>query len=167
VQEGYRRLTRIEGLIAKRNEMRSAVEACDFKRMKSLMKTSDRLVRMYGADLFEEEMHAMKRMNDMHERELVIGQHTHHEDAMGEGSQYERVLYGKAWGADSAHLPLFIYSLLGRVHRYRDVDDAAFKTACERLVVVAPDVDRRNHYTRLFKWVVAFATWKYRDHTLN
>ena len=146
--------------------MRAAVESCDFVAMNALMEEQAKVARMYGAGIFGEEMRAMTRMNEMHQREVAIGAMTHHDDAVGEISKYERKLFGRAWGSSSAHLPLFMFSLLDKIHRSRDVDEVAFDTAQRRLELVTSDPERRNHFHRLFKWVVAFATWKYREHHL-
>ena len=36
-----------------------------------------------------------------------------------------------------------------------------FNSAVEKLVTLVPNELRRRAYIRVYKWVVAFATWKY------
>ena len=166
VREAKARLARVDGLLRQRDEMRRAVECCDFAVMHEQLRARKKGARVYGNNFLAIESCAVKRMLEMHAREQSMAA----DDEMrfvseNDSCHSERDLFGSAWGSRTAHLPMFLRSLLEKVHGA--VDAGEYKWQQTRLQKAVPDPRRREHYNHLFKWVVAFATWRYEGGDLS
>jgi hypothetical protein len=130
-----------------------------------------RLLHLYGEELFLEEAYACDRMRQMIRRELQMENEVHEEkvskdEGLGEMLDYKDSLhrgeiFESAMHNSTARLPIFVYSLLnGAHHAYLHHEGAeAREVFLDKLALVVPNSGRRAMYTRLFKWVVAFTTW--------
>jgi hypothetical protein len=141
VQDAFQRMGRIKGLLDVRNAIRSAVELCCISDMEAAMARREALVALYGDELFSVEAAAVASL-----RRLIT---------------VEKYLYIGFEDRDPTlpRLPRFIRSHLDVIKSPPTAADAAI--ARDKLQLLVPDCDDLGAYTRVFKWIVSVASWKY------
>jgi len=173
VQDAALRLKHVQSLIELRDRIRMAVELCSPSKMKSSMAERARLVRLYGPDLLLEEEKAvlglMRMLSYQHRIDSTqLNANTislrsasivmAHDKSM---SQEQESSIGAQEG--DVFLPPFVHQLLERLRLLTLSSSEEYKAAMEKWTKAVPDELRRAFYMRIYKWVVAFATWRSSD----
>jgi hypothetical protein len=171
VQQAAFRISKIRNLIALRDRIRFAVEICSPSKMKGAMAERSKLLRIYGEELCAEEAVAVEGMFRMLNYQQSV-------ESLGAADEEARDLVTPVTLGNINSFDVGGGETGGAVHEYSDVflppfvrkplDDmrgvqceAEMHAAIDSFVRLVPDEAKRKFYVRIFKWVVAFATWKY------
>jgi myosin heavy subunit len=159
------RLKRIATLIAVRDKIRFAVEICSANDIKSAMHERAKLLKIYGPDFCAEEIVAVAGMEKMflHEQQMVLYRKQRAEMAEAEDFPAEEMKLTSDAGLEKEgsdiRLPPWVLQQLELMRNA--VNERELNKAMDDFAVLVPAQDIRGEYVRMFKWVVAFATWRF------
>jgi len=187
VQDAALRLNRVRNLIQLRDRIRFAVETCSPSKMMSTATERAKLLRIYGPELFSEEARAVEGMFRMLNYQQSVdgsmlypeGAEDNHDlshgdsnlDDTGISAQDFRNIMNesmnsqknakddKAMEGKDILLPTFVRKALQEMLLASDAE--SLEAGRASLLRLEPDAVRRRFYTRIFKWVVAYASWKF------
>ena len=148
-------LQSIQTLIQLRNRIRVAVEICSENEMDKTMFEREKLLGIYGSDLCADEAEAVANMRRMIAFEKVTTLQKSKEvvesdeEAESESSS-ERT---------DIKLPMFVCKQLELMRNSKSKSELDEETT--NFAILVPNPVTRRGYVRAFKWVVAFAFWKF------
>jgi hypothetical protein len=153
VVETITHIQSIQALILMRNRIRIAVELCSEKEMNKAMNEREKLLKVYGSDLCAEEAEAVSNMRKMICFERLASQQTFVTDAGVD----EEVTSNE--DQPDIKLPMFVCKQLELMKS--STSQSQLDEETKRFATLVPDACTRRGYIRAFKWVVAFAFWKF------
>jgi hypothetical protein len=185
VHEAAIRITKIQNLIKTRNEMRHAVELCSESRISHYLEERAKLATIFGDELFDEEANAMngmlrmlrydKQITEQYRIDTVLSQKTmdidnkpptttptrtlHDLDDEEDAEEKSQELTSYGDPGDDIKLPGFVRQVLDKIHFASTRQE--LEEAEHELQLLVPIPAKQRIYRRLFKWVVAQATWRY------
>jgi len=163
VSDTLAHLQSIQTLIQLRNKIRISVELCSEKEMESAMNEREKLLKIYGSDLCAEEADAVNSMRKMISFERISYKNKESRDGggkEGEGEGEERDSNSNSDGDDTdIKLPMFVCKQLELMRNSKN--NVELEEATRNFTILVPNNATRRCYIRAFKWVVAFAFWKF------
>lgn len=180
IQNAVMRVGKIKNLVTVRNEIRKAVELCSKTRMETAMMERNKQARIFGPELCSEEVVAVFGMVRMSLYESQIsseyrtdtilfdkkgedGRDDNPADDSNDSPQDDTMQSstGQSQGLDGIdiRLPPFVRGVLENMRDAKSLEE--FNEAVHELVTLVPNESERRAYVRVYKWVVAFATWRY------
>ena len=167
VSDTLAHLQSIQTLIQLRNKIRISVELCSEKEMESAMNEREKLLKIYGSDLCAEEADAVYSMRKMISFERISYKNKESRDGggkegegEGEGEGEERDSNSNSNGDDNdIKLPMFVCKQLELMRNSKN--NVELEEATRNFTILVPNNATRRCYIRAFKWVVAFAFWKF------
>lgn len=160
VYEAILRMNKIRNLIDVRDRLRHAVEVCSIKSMDKALAERNKLVLIYGNDFLLDEVKAIEGIKKMYLYESQLGVTTVNVcDNNDKISTMDNQIANDSSGADDIDLPIFVKNQLETLKNSKTPEE--FTYASNMLNTLIPQEASRRKYMRLFKWVVAYAFWKY------
>ena len=201
------RINKISNLIVLRNKLRYSVEIASLSKMEAAMNARQSYAKLFGDELFEEEVIAVNGIRKMMQYEAQLNQMTISNDTDSSSmpvdmvtadkeSEYVdggdtkgilssaankkvkfTVLFNESTSkqndnyqddifhddieisAPDARLPPTLRHMLDEMRYARTPEE--LQIAVDRFTVLVPNANQRKSYLTAFKWVVAFATWRY------
>ena len=154
----------IQTLIQLRNRIRVAVEICSSSEMDRTMFEREKLLTIYGPDLCADEAEAVANMRRMiafekvttlqKSDEVIEGD----EEAEREKSESSEMSESSSERTD-IKLPMFVCKQLELMRSCKSKSELDEET--RNFAILVPNPVTRRGYVRAFKWVVAFAFWKF------
>jgi hypothetical protein len=142
----------IQTLIQLRNKIRISVELCSEKEMEIAMNEREKLLKVFGSDLCAEEADAVNSM-----RKMIIFERKSHKNK--DSSDDKGGLDENNQEDTDIKLPMFVCKQLELMRNSNSTFE--LEEATKNFSILVPNAAIRRSYTRAFKWVVAFAFWKF------
>lgn len=172
VQDSLLRTKRLGSLVQLRDQIRYAVEVCSPLRIEAAMTNRNKLVHIFGEELCAEEVAAVLNMRRMFallgdkDKESTRGRGRSRSD-FEEGDEEEDDEEEEE-DDDDAMLPPFVRSTFDSIREAKAKARSdgvggshGVSRAESELSLLVPDKALRTRYSRMFKWIVSFATWHY------
>ena len=166
VSDTLAHLQSIQTLIQLRNKIRISVELCSEKEMESAMSEREKLLKIYGSDLCAEEADAVNSMRKMISFERISYKNKESRDGggkegegEGEGEERDSNVSNSNGDDTDIKLPMFVCKQLELMRSSKS--NVELEEATRNFTILVPNNATRRCYIRAFKWVVAFAFWKF------
>lgn len=187
VRDALQRLQAIQRPYEQRQQLRHALEICAPAKLLRLLRARRREVKVFGEAFLQQESTAAENMlNMLRYQQTLLGIEDSNDDTSNSSSKRQMNMHEIYWvmicGRDPVDLPDFETSILTSSNIHDDIggediylprfvrdplhrmkaatsnkERQAALTEFESLV---PSVFQRKFYLRLFKWTVAFSTWR-------
>ena len=187
VAEAVMRLGKIKSLVALRDKMRAGVEICSLSLMDRLvlqffffspsatdfvslffdhsaMQERERLIPLFGSELLEIEARSVVEMRRMLSYLHQIRDSTTLSTSGKEGGDGDDNFSGGGAGGADRMLPRYVSQALEKLREADSKQNSGeLEEAMNHFATIIPNESVRRKYRRIFKWVVAYAPWKF-DH---
>ena len=134
--------------------------------MESAMSEREKLLKIYGSDLCAEEADAVNSMRKMISFERISYKNKESRDGggkegegEGEGEERDSNVSNSNGDDTDIKLPMFVCKQLELMRSSKS--NVELEEATRNFTILVPNNATRRCYIRAFKWVVAFAFWKF------